>query len=247
MSVDIRALLIDMELSYAIYYAFPSKKEQYLSANNIIHHQFCVCTAWKWHHEASTYVIKINDDKKRFKKNFRDDYIIAVKMHELMTEADIIVAHNGDAFDIKHANTLFIKHGLGPIPEKKSIDTLKAARKYFAFAGNDLGSLSKRFGGIGKIDKPDWQKLTDGDSDEIDKAAEYCLNDVAELERVYDNLKPYIHRLPHLKHPDGIQSCHSCGSKRIHRKGNGFDGFKVYLRVRCNECGHEHKQRPPIK
>lgn len=202
--------------------------------------------AYKWHHEVSTYVVKINDGKK-FKKDFRNDKVIAIKIHELMTEADIIVAHNGDAFDIKHANTLFIKHDLGPIPEKKSIDTLKAARKYFNFAGNDLDNLSKRFGGRGKDNKPCWFKLTDGDEKEINKAAKYCKNDVKELERIFINIRPYIKRLPHLKMPGGIIECQACRSKRLHKRGMGFDGYKIYARIKCAECGHEHKQKALTK
>ena len=204
--------------------------------------------AWKWHDEVSTYVIKITDDKKRFKKNFRDDYIIAVKLHELMTEADIIVAHNGDAFDIKHSNTMFRKHGLGPIPETKSIDTLKVARKYFAFPGNSLDSLAKRFGGLGKNQKPDWAKMTLGDEKEINIAAKYCRNDVIELERVFTEIKPYIRRYPALRHVDAeITECHACGSKLIHHRGPGFDGVKMYQRVKCNECGHEMREKAKTK
>ena len=240
---QLRILLMDLELTYGIYFAYPSKKPQYLSDKQLLHDQFCTCAAWKWHHEVSTYVVKITDDQKRFKKNFRDDYIVAVKLHELMSAADIIVAHNGDAFDIKHANTMFRKHGLGPIPESKSIDTLKAARKYFAFPGNSLDSLAKRFGGKGKNQKPDWAKMTLGDEKEINIAAKYCKNDVIELERVYNEIKPYIRNLPYLAKAGDITECHACGSKRVQKRGGGFDGRRPYIRVRCSECGHEHKQR----
>lgn len=246
MSRELRTLLLDLELTYGIYFAYPSKKPQYLSDKQLIHDQFCTCAAWKWHDEVSTYVVKITDDKKRFNKklpngerNFRDDYIVAVKLHELMSAADIIVAHNGDAFDIKHANTLFRKHGLGPIPESKSIDTLKVARKYFAFPGNSLDSLAKRFGGKGKNQKPDWAKMTLGDEKEINIAAKYCKNDVIELERVFTEVKPYIRSYPHLK--GGIESCHNCGSKRLQYRGGGFDGKRVYRRIKCCECGAELK------
>jgi len=243
---DLRILLLDMEISYAVYYAFPSKREQYLSPKNIKHPQFCICAAWKWHNEVSIYSIKITDDHRTFKKDFRNDFIIAKKLHEVMSEADIIVAHNGDAFDIKHANTLFIKHGLGPIPEKKSIDTLKVARRYFNFAGNDLDTLSKRFGGDGKIDKPDWILLTDGDEEEIYKATTYCISDVNELERVFVNIRPYIRNMPHMKKIGDITECHACRSKLFHRKGTAFDGIKQYIRIKCNDCGHEMKQRIKI-
>lgn len=239
---ELKTLLVDMELSYAIGYFFPSKKPQYISAKQIKHHQWCPCAAWQWDHEVSAQVVKVTDDKKRFKKNFRDDFIVAKKLHELMSEADVIVAHNGDAFDIKHANTLFINHDLGPIPEKKSIDTLKSARKYFNFAGNSLADLLKRWGFEGKMEKPDWFLMTDGNAAMIDYAAEYCLQDVKGLRNVFHKIKPYIRRLPYLKEfKGGIVQCHACGSKRLHKKGGGFDGSKMYLRIRCFECGHEHK------
>lgn len=238
---QLKILLLDTEWAYALAYIFPSKKPQFIHAKNIKHHQFCLCAAWKWSHEVSKYCIKITDDKRRFKRNKRDDYIIAKKLHELMTEADVIVAHNGDSFDIKLANTLFIDHGLGPIPEKKSIDTLKLARKYFKFAGNDLDSLSKRFGGPGKVDRPDWILLTESNVDEIDKAATYCMEDVGELERVFTEIKPYAIRLPALKEHGDITQCHSCGSKRLHKRGSAFDGTKMYTRIKCQECGKEHK------
>ena len=243
---ELKVLLFDTELSYGIYYAFPSKKPQFLSSKNIIHQQFMPCAAWQWAHEVSRYVVKITDDQKRFKKDFRDDYIVAKKMHDLMSEADVLVAHNGDAFDIKHLNVLFRRHKLGPIPEKKSVDTLKAARKYFNFAGNDLDSLSKLFGGKGKNRKPCWFKLTEGNEKEISLAATYCKNDVAELERVFIEIRPYIRNLPKIRSPViknnyGIIQCDACGSKRLHNKGLEGGGGKPYPRVKCSECTHEMK------
>src|SRR3990167_1468078 len=239
---QLKIFLVDLEMTYAVGYFFPSKKEQFMHARQIKHHQFCVCAGYKWHHESSVYSIKITDDKKQFKKDFRNDKIIALKLHDLMTEADLIVAHNGDAFDIKHINTMFKNHGLGPIPEKKSIDTLKVSRKYFAFAGNDLDSLSKRFGGKGKIGKPDWFMLTEGDPASILKASKYCENDILKLERVFVEMRPYIKQFPHIKLKE-IKFCHACKSKRLARKGIDWDGYRQYLRIRCKECGHNMKAK----
>lgn len=236
----LKILLLDLELTYAVYYAYPSKREQYLSASCIIHNQFCVCAAWKWHDEVSTYVIKITDDKRRFKANFRDDYIIAKKLHDIMEEADVIVAHNGDNFDIKHANALFIKHGLGPIPKRKSIDTLKVAKKYFAFPGNSLDQLSKRFGKAGKNKKPNWFKMTEGDAKEINIAAKYCKNDVIELENIFVEMKPYIDNFPRLVNTARPDTCECCGSKRIQSRGKQFLNNKLVSVFRCIECGHCH-------
>lgn len=247
-SNELKVLLLDMELTFGIYYAYPSKKPQYLSDRNLIHDQFCTCAAWKWLDEVSTYVVKITDSKKQFKEDFRNDKVVAKKLHELMTQADLIVAHNGDEFDIKHANTLFRKHGLGPIPLRKSIDTLKMARKYFAFPGNSLDSLAKRFGGKGKNQKPDWQKMTMGDRKEINRAAIYCKNDVIELERVFNEIKPYIQHFPTMRrYKDDISECEVCKSKCLRDKGLDFDGRKPYRRIKCLGCGHNHRCAPNAK
>lgn len=238
MSDDVKILLLDLELSYAIYYAYPSKREQYLSADNIIYDQFCSCAAWKWHDQKQVHAVKLTDFQKQFKKNFRDDVFIAKALHELMTEADIIVAHNGDAFDIKHANCLFIKHGLGPIPENKSIDTLKVARKYFNFPGNSLDQLSKRFGSTGKNKKPDWKKMTCGDAKEINQAAVYCKNDVLELEKIFVKLRPYIKNYPVLNRPKGVPTrCRKCGGTHITESGYAYTKTGRTKRYKCNSCG----------
>ena len=243
MSRELKVLLCDMELAYALYYAFPSKKPQYLSSKQIKEYFFVPCAAWKWEHEVNAHVIMTLDDKKRFKKNHKDDYIIAVKLHELFSEADMIVAHNGDAFDIKHANTLFIKHGLGPVPESKSIDTLKAARKYFAFAGNDLAHLCKRFGVTEKGERPDWIPLTEGCPAETRKTAKYCKQDVLSLEAVFKHLRPFIRKYPALKPLAGkITECSGCKSKRLQNKGHGFSG-RAFYRIKCMECGMEHQSK----
>jgi DNA polymerase elongation subunit (family B) len=243
----LKILLLDLELTFAIYYAYPSKREQYLSDRNIVHNQFCTCAAWKWHDEVSTYAVKITDDAKQFKKDFRNDKIVAVKLHALMDEADVIVAHNGDNFDIKHANAMFIKHGLGPISETKSIDTLKVARKYFAFPGNSLDSLSKRFGSVGKNKKPNWHKMTNGDAEEINIAAKYCKNDVKELEVVFDKLKPFMKNFPSIKSNKPPTECECCGSKRIQSRGSNFIRNTIQRRFQCQECRHNHMRRIEVK
>lgn len=236
MNNELRILLLDLELTFAIYYAYPSKREQYLSASNIMHDQFCTCAAWKWGHEKTTHVVKITDNKRRFKKNFRDDFEIAVKLHSLMEEADVIVAHNGDKFDIKHANSLFIKHGLGPIPQQKSIDTLKVAKKYFAFPGNSLDQLSKRFGGGGKNQKPNWYKMTDGDAKEINIAATYCKNDVNVLEKIYLKLRPYINNFPFTKNNIKPECCNKCSSNNITKYGSQIRASGKVRMYRCLDC-----------
>lgn len=61
-------------------------------------------------------------------------------LRDLLDEADIVIAHNGDKFDIRRLNTFFLKEGVEPPSPSDSIDTLKVARAQFGFMYNRLGN-----------------------------------------------------------------------------------------------------------
>ena len=232
--------MIDTEWSYAVGYFFPSNRQQYIPARNIKYHQYFPCAAYKWLGFGKTTIVSVLDDKERFKKDFRDDYHVAKTMHEVMTEADVIIGHNGDFFDIRNLNVIFRRHGLGPIPEKKTIDTLKAARKYFNFAGNSLADLLREFGLPEKEDKPDWANLTEGCPKAIKQAGKYCGIDVDRLEPVFLEIRPFMRRLPKTPIKNGrITECEACRSKAIADKGPIYVGGRPQKRIKCMACKHE--------
>lgn len=249
---QLKWLLIDTEWTFANGNFFPSKKPQFIAASRIKHRQFCCNASWMWDHQVSVQSVSVLDDRKQFEENFRNDKVVAVAMHKVMSEADVIVAHNLDRFDLPMLNVIFALYGLGPIPEKKMIDTLKAARNNFRFAGNGLDDLLKFFGHAGKAEKPDWDKLTDGNEAEIKKSIKYCNRDVKGLQIVLHILKPYMKNLPKprvIKQPKlrkqvnfyGIECCDACGSKMLRNKGLENSGNKPYPSVRCMECNHYMK------
>jgi hypothetical protein len=245
---ELKTLIFDMELSYSLYFAFPSNKPQFLHSSQLHTSAYVPCFSWKWEHQHRAHAMSVLDDKKQFKNDYMNDYALAVKLHSLMDEADIIVAHNADRFDIKQANTLFIKHGLGPISEYKSVDTLKVVKKYFAFEGNSLQALCDRFEIECKGEKPCWKKLTLGDPKEIKKTAKYCLQDTYALEGVLHHIRPYIKRYPTLRRPhEAVTECAGCKSKRLQNRGSAFNGTVMYFRVKCMECGMENPSKKRFK
>ena len=62
----------------------------------------------------------------------------------MFDEADVVIAHNGDKFDMRKANARF-GHYEPPMPVQQ-VDTLKVARKYFKFESNKLGDLGEHLG-----------------------------------------------------------------------------------------------------
>jgi DNA polymerase III epsilon subunit-like protein len=73
-----------------------------------------------------------------------------------MDEADLICAHNGDAFDIKKINSRLIVNGFKPPSPFKTIDTLKIARRVFKFDSNKLDNIG-RYLSRGPEDPQHWR------------------------------------------------------------------------------------------
>lgn len=169
----------------------------------------------------------------------RSDKKIVKKLWNLFNEADIVIAHNAVKFDCRKANTRFIANGLTPPSPPKIVDTLKMARKHFAFTSNRLGDLGA-FLGIGeKLDTGGfklWKKCMKGDKEAWDTMVRYCKGDVELLESVYLKLRPYALNHPNTGVYTGKMSC-VCGSTNLQRRGYAVTNANRYQRYQCQECG----------
>ena len=76
--------------------------------------------SYKWLGEKE--VFNLNWDKNQ------NDYFLVEQFIETLNEADLIVAHNGDNFDLKWLRTRALFHRLKMLPSYKQFDTLKIAR-----------------------------------------------------------------------------------------------------------------------
>src|SRR5690554_3658658 len=79
--------------------------------DRVLHDWFLFCAAWKWYGEKKVHTVSLLDDMKRFNKNrydirdmHIDDYHVVKVLHEVLSEADVLVHHNGDKFDLKKFN-----------------------------------------------------------------------------------------------------------------------------------------------
>ena len=69
------------------------------------------------------------------------DFRIVKQLWNLLNEADIVVAHNGNAFDIPKIRARFALNGLPPTSFYQQIDTKITAAKEFGFSSNKLDAL----------------------------------------------------------------------------------------------------------
>lgn len=147
-----------------------------------------------------------------------DDSRIVKGIWELINEADIIIAHNGERFDTPRLNSRFIINELNPPSPYQQIDTLKAARE-FGFSSNKLDALATYFGIETKLrtDFELWSKCMDGDEESLKYMEEYNRKDVDILEEVYLRIRPWIKRHPNISLylETNKLTCSNCGSDKI--------------------------------
>lgn len=218
-----------------------------------------LATIWKLYEANSVWVerdtfllsfaVSWNDEKKvhtcclpdypGYAANKHDDSKLVGDLFNVLSDADIIVAHNGDSFDIKKINARLVVHGYPPPSPFKTIDTLKVAKKHFRFDSNKLDNLGRYLGCGRKIPNTGadlWRRCVDGDPKAWEAMRRYNAQDVLLLRRVFDRIKSWSPNLPDLRlYKDG--GCPTCLSNKIQRRGKSVARSRVYQRLHCQDCG----------
>lgn len=178
-------------------------------------------------------------------KNPTNDLEVVKMFHSVLMDADILIGHNSDNFDLKKFNARAIYHGLPPIPKKQQIDTLKEARKHFKFTSNKLSYLAHYLGIDAKDDSPDWNKILDGDTEELSIMREYNKKDVIVTEQLYLKLVSWMKTHPNVRPYTPIKdiegntllSCKSCNSMNYNKSGFHYTSTGKRQRYCCLDCG----------
>lgn len=235
---SVKILFIDIETAPIKAFVWRFWKQD-ISLPQLISDYFILTWSAKWLDSNSV----ISDRVTSAEAKNEDDKRIIKGMWRLFDEADIIVAHNGDRFDIPKLNTRFIVHGMVPPSPYKTVDTMLVAKKQFGFSSNKLQHLANNFGIEGKYDTDFelWKKCLEGDEESLEYMEEYNQHDVEILEKVYLKLRPYIKGHPNIDiySNDKESHCTLCGSKNlIIEPGKNFYTQAVEYQVyRCQDCG----------
>lgn len=204
--------------------------------------------AFKKEWELLTFSWKFLGDKKTkclTRLDFKDktDKSLVVALKKVLESADIIVAHNGHDFDFKKANAKFIEHSLGPLPRLQYIDTKRIAKRYFKFNSNSLDDLGNLLG-VGRKKQTGgfdlWLRCMAMEKKAFKQMADYNIQDVLLLERVYLKLRPWMEQHPNLtllssdsQLPGG---CPKCGHDKLHSKGFKYNKTGKYRQYICTNC-----------
>lgn len=189
-----------------------------------------------------------------YRPGSEDDRRMMRDVHKLLCEAEYVIAHNGDRFDIKKMNARMLLNELPPPTPYRSIDTLKMAKRTFGFTSNKLDYLAHILLGERKI-KHDgielWQSVVRGEKEGWDKMIDYNRKDVALLERVYLKLRAWDHLHPNINLTTRMDEmvCNGCGSANVEPTGDvvPFGQQGLALGYVCNDCGKQMRGRTNIR
>ena len=209
-----KILVFDIETSPLKAYVW-SRWKQNIYLDQTISEWFMISYACKWLFSTETMSQRLTSDEI---KN-EDDSRITKGLWKLIDEADIVIAHNGLAFDEKKLNVRFLLNGLPPTTPYQSVDTKLIATKQFGFSSNKLDALAGYFGIEHKLDTDFelWSKCMEGDETALEYMETYNRKDVEILEEVYLKMRPWIKQHPNIGlYLDlEVPVCTNCGSLHL--------------------------------
>ncbi len=194
---------------------------------------YILCYAWKWLGEEG-----VNFERSRG----QNDKKIVKTLHKLFSEADIVLAYNGDRFDIPSANTRFINYNLPPPTPYRSVDPLKINRRVFRYPTNRLDYVGKAHGVGGKEKGPGlgmWKRCMNSDRDkEAWSVMEtYNKRDVEVLEDEYLQILPWINTHPNVGLYSEDRVCTKCGEGDLVARGYRTTKTGKFQAWQCKNCG----------
>jgi len=239
--IPIRRLFFDIETGY---YELKVRAWQLKNFNKYFKHEDIqkekqiICISYKWQYDDKVHTLDWRMGEKEMLKEF-------VK---ILGDADEIVAHNGDRFDLPFIRTRCLAHGVLMFPTYRSLDTLKKSRGNFLFASNKLDYLGQFTGVGGKREHEGfemWVKIVEeNDTEALENMIAYCERDVAMLEDFYFIISPFITHNNNFASLTGGEKweCPECASSdvKMYRTYSTPIGT-IRREMKCNSCKKQYK------
>ncbi len=235
-----KRLYFDIETSPNIGLFWSSGYKQNIDYHNIIKERAIICICYKWEDEKEVYGLKW--DKNQNDKKLLEDFI------KIANQADELVGHNGDKFDLPWVRTRCLFHRIDLFPRYTTIDTLKISRSKFRFNSNRLDYIASYLG-IGKKIKTEfnlWKDIVLNKCEKsMNKMIDYCKQDVKLLEQVHKELR--VHDTPRTHY--GVifgqdrGTCPECGSDDlvINKRKTTATGLRK-IQFQCKTCNKYHEK-----
>ena len=192
-----------------------------------------------------------NDEVFYYETRNEDDSEITAAILKLLDEADIVVGHNAQKFDMKKINAYAALNGLEPPSPYRVVDTMLIAKKHFAFERNTLEYLSsvlcssqksahKKFNGFEL-----WSECIKGNEEAWKEMKHYNIQDVRVTEELYLILRPWAkgHPSVNVLANSTKYKCVACASTNLAKNGYSLTNTSKFQRYKCGDCGSYSRGR----
>lgn len=241
-----RVLILDLETAPCEAYVW-GLRDVNIGIEQVKNDQYVLMWAAKWLGSSEVLHDALIDHPSCFRDNRRDDRQIALSLRKVMDEADLIVTQNGEGFDLKWANQLFLKWDI-PRPSKYySVDLLRESRKDYYSISHKLDFRGRQLAIGSKVPHEGfrlWLECMGGNKAAWSRMIEYCEGDVRLTERYYLKLRPRMKNHPNVNMFEekrerftGRLKCPACASTDIRKNGFNYYASGKRQRFKC-VCGY---------
>ena len=232
-----KVLLFDIEVTPNVgMFWDPKIPSGYINHENILDERYIICIAWKWLGSEKVHSASILSHPAKY--GLPDGGVLR-KFHGVASQADCLIAQNGDKFDVPWVRTRLMLTTLPPLKPIPTIDTKKMAMK-MKFNSNALAYLAKFFA-LGEKIKTDldlWKRVLRGEKKAVEEMVAYNRQDVSLLESFYLKIRPHVPALLNRQHwSSDRMACPACGKPELQSRGRGMNRATVYQRMQCQACG----------
>jgi uncharacterized protein YprB with RNaseH-like and TPR domain len=234
-TTDAKVLFVDIETAPSLGWIWGKWQQNVIDFKR---DWYMLSFAYKWSTDKKVTTRGLIDFPLRFNADLEDDSALVQELWQVLDGADIVIAHNGDSFDLPKINTRFLVHGLRPPSPYKTVDTLKIARKVFAFDSNKLDDLGHYLNIGRKLPHTGfhlWKGCMSGDPIAWAKMKKYNGHDVELLEKAYYKMQAWAPQHPTVNQGKK-ENCPRCGSDKVQRRGFSFTALSKKQRMQCTSC-----------
>lgn len=250
-----RILIMDIETSPIEAFVWGIWQQNVAAMTQIMEDWHLLTWSAKWLGQDEIFHDSLHLHKDAYNDDRTNDGPMLQRLWDLLDEADMIVAHNGDRFDIPKINARFLLNGMNPPSPYKRIDTLKIMKYSFRMTSNKLDYIVQLLGIGAKVSTGGmqlWIDCRNGDMDAFDRMLKYNDGDILILEELYVKLIPWMRSHPNVGVyiNDDTPMCTGCGSGKMnpardkhgHKKTwpTNLAEYDLYL---CDNCGRYARGR----
>jgi hypothetical protein len=231
----LRRLFLDIETSPNIVLSWRIGYKINIDYSNLLKERAIICVAYKWEDDDEVHSLTWDKDQ--------NDRTMLAELVEVISEADEIVGHNLDAFDLPWIKTRLLFHKLPALPDVKVVDTLTIAKKSFYFNSNKLDYLGTYLGFGGKLETGFglWKAVVlDKNPEALADMVTYCKRDITLLEKVYHRLAATVAAKTHVGVLGGLSKWtnpHTGSTNVVLSKTRVSAAGTVSYQMQCKDSG----------